>query len=200
MNDIHSKHSFRVAITGGIGSGKSFVCRMLERRDINIYDCDAAAKRLMRTSLPLQQRLATLVGQQVVHNGTIDKALLSHFLLASEDNKARLNAIVHPAVIDDFLASPYTWMESAILFESGYDHIVDYIVCVTCPDDIRIQRICRRDGIAPAQARQWIDNQWPQERIRTLSHFEVINDGNHPLIPQIDTLLQNINTRKHHQP
>lgn len=183
---------FRVAVTGGIGSGKSYVCRLLEQHGISIYDCDAQAKRLMRTSATLQHQLSDTIGANIAPCGHIDKALLSRYLLASEDNKARVNAIVHPAVIADFLASPYTWMESAILFESGYAHVVQCIVCVCCPDAVRIERICQRDGITPTQARQWIDAQWPQERVRQMAHLVVDNDGTTPLTPQIDNLLQRI--------
>ncbi len=199
MDATCSTAPFRVALTGGIGSGKSYVCRLLEQRGIRIYDCDAAAKRLLRTSAPLQEQLARLVGQPIVSDGQIDKALLSRYLLTSEDNQQRLNAVIHPAVIDDFLHSSCTWMESAILFESGYAHIADCIVCVTCPDDIRIRRICHRDNITPAQAQQWIDRQWQQEEVLRRSHIEIVNDGTTPLPPQIDNMLQRIHAMQQEQ-
>ena len=96
----------RIAITGGIGSGKSYVCRMLEQRGIKIYDCDAAAKRLMRTSGSLQLQLKELVGEDVYSaDGVLQKHVLAEFLLASEANKVALNNVVHPAVAVDYEAS-----------------------------------------------------------------------------------------------
>lgn len=110
----------KIAITGGIGSGKSYVCRLLEQRGIAVYDCDAAAKRLMRTSTTLQQQLKTLVGDAVYSaDGVLQKPVLAEFLLASEANKLAINDIVHPAVATDFATSGQQWLESAILFESG---------------------------------------------------------------------------------
>ena len=85
----------KIGIAGGIGSGKSFVCKHLAQRGIEVYDCDAAAKRLIRTSPALQQQLVSLVG-------SLDKAAMSRFLLASEENQLAINAIIHPAVFADF--------------------------------------------------------------------------------------------------
>ena len=94
-----------VAITGGIGSGKSFVCQLLNRRGIEVYDCDAAAKRLMRTSEPLRRGLRQLVGPAVYRGCILQKRVLAEFLLASEENKQAVNEVVHPAVAADFMAS-----------------------------------------------------------------------------------------------
>ncbi|MBO4785901.1 MAG: dephospho-CoA kinase, partial [Prevotella sp.] len=104
----------KTAITGGIGSGKSYVCQLLKERGIDIYDCDSAAKRLMRTSEQLKARLRALVGDDVYIDGRLNKPLLAQFLLASDNNKQAVNAIVHPAVADDFIASGMEWMECAI--------------------------------------------------------------------------------------
>ena len=101
----------RIAITGGIGSGKSYVCRMLEQRGIKIYDCDAAAKRLMRTSDCLQRQLKELVGEDVYSaDGVLQKRVLAEFLLTSEANKQALNNVVHPAVAADYDASGMEWL------------------------------------------------------------------------------------------
>ena len=99
----------RIAITGGIGSGKSYVCREIERHGFTVYDCDSAAKRLMRSDADLQQALCRLVGDEVCRDGVLQKAVLAEFLLASEDNKQALNAVVHPAVARDFMKSGLVW-------------------------------------------------------------------------------------------
>ena len=183
------------AITGGIGSGKSYVCRMLESRGISVYDCDAAAKRLMRTSEKLQQELRQLVGQDVyTSDGQLQKRILADFLLASEANKLALNDVIHPAVAEDFLSSGMTWLESAILFESGFDRRIrfDRIVCVSASRDVRIQRIMRRDNITAEKAAEWIDTQMAQEEVERRSHFVIVNDGKSDIEQQIDNMLSKI--------
>ena len=183
------------AITGGIGSGKSYVCRILESRGISVYDCDAAAKRLMRTSEKLQQELRQLVGQDVfTSDGQLQKSVLSDFLLASEANKLALNDVIHPAVAEDFLSSGMTWLESAILFESGFDRRIrfDRVVCVSAPRDVRIQRIMRRDNISAAKAAEWIDTQMAQEEVERRSHFVIVNDGKSDIEQQVDNMLSQI--------
>lgn len=183
------------AITGGIGSGKSYVCRILESRGICVYDCDAAAKRLMRTSEKLQQELRQLVGQDVyTSDGQLQKRILADFLLASEANKLALNDVIHPAVAEDFLSSGMTWLESAILFESGFDRRVsfDRIVCVSAPRDVRIQRIMRRDNITAEKAAEWIDTQMAQEEVERRSHFVIVNDGKSDIEQQVDNMLSQI--------
>lgn len=183
------------AITGGIGSGKSYVCRILESRGICVYDCDAAAKRLMRTSEKLQQELRQLVGQDVyTSDGQLQKSVLADFLLTSEANKQALNDVIHPAVAEDFLSSGMTWLESAILFESGFDRRVsfDRVVCVSAPRDVRIQRIMRRDNITAEKAAEWIDTQMAQEEVERRSHFVIVNDGKSDIEQQIDNILSPI--------
>ena len=183
------------AITGGIGSGKSYVCRILESRGISVYDCDAAAKRLMRTSEKLQQELRQLVGQDVyTSDGQLQKSVLADFLLTSEANKQALNDVIHPAVAEDFLSSGMTWLESAILFESGFDRRVsfDRVVCVSAPRDVRIQRIMRRDNITAEKAAEWIDTQMAQEEVERRSHFVIVNDGKSDIEQQIDNMLSKI--------
>ena len=172
----------KTGITGGIGSGKSYVCKLLAQRGIEVYDCDAAAKRLIRTSPRLRQQLKALIG-------SLDKAAISRFLLASEENKQAVNAIVHPAVFQDFEESGMMWMESAILFESGADKLVDRVVVVTAPEEVRIQRVMQRDGITREKAMQWIARQWPQEQVKARADFEIINDGQADLNSQIERLL-----------
>lgn len=175
----------KIGITGGIGSGKSYVCRLLEQRGIEVYDCDAAAKRLIRSSSHLRHQLQELIG-------SLQKADISRFLLASEDNQRAVNAIVHPAVFEDFEQSGMQWMESAILYESGADKLVDRVVVVTAPEEVRIRRIMKRDGITREKALQWIARQWPQELVRERADAEIVNDGRADLEQQIEKLLNKL--------
>ena len=175
----------KVGITGGIGSGKSYVCKHLQQHGIAVYDCDAAAKRLIRTSPTLQQQIVALVG-------SLDKAAMSRFLLASEANQQAMNAIIHPAVFCDFEQSGFDWMESAILFESGANHLVDKTIVVTAPEEVRIQRVMERDGITREKAQQWIARQWPQNEVKARADFEIVNDGQSDIDSQIEELLKQL--------
>lgn len=180
----------KVAITGGIGSGKSYVCRLLHEQGIEVYDCDAAAKRLMATDDDVKRMLTEVVGQDTYIDGTLNKAVVAKFLLTSEQNKRMVNSIVHPAVARDFLASGMTWLESAILFDCGFQKYVDRVVCVTAPLETRIRRVMRRDGIDRLRTKEWIAKQMDQEKVRQLADFEIINDGRHSLKKQIQATLR----------
>lgn len=184
----------RVAITGGIGSGKSYVCRRLERLGIRVYDCDTAAKRLMRDSDELREALRQLVGDEVYVGNVLQKPVMARFLLKSEANKQAVNDVVHPAVARDFEESGYTWLESAILFDSGFDMRTrfDYIICVTAPLEVCIRRVMKRDGISRQQALEWIQRQLPQDEVRARSDFEIVNDGKANIEKQIETIIKQI--------
>lgn len=180
----------KYAITGGIGSGKSYVCRILQDYGIEVYDCDAGAKRLMRSDRTLQRRLSEAVGTEVFPDGILDKAVLAKFLLSSEENNRIVNGIVHPAVADDFACSGMSWLESAILFEADFQKYVDRVVCVSAPLEVRIQRIMHRDGISHEQAVEWIARQMPQEEKERRSDYVIVNDGVQPLDEQIERILR----------
>ena len=175
----------KIGITGGIGSGKSYVCQLLKARGIEVYDCDQAAKRIIRTSEDVRQQLLQLIG-------SLEKADIARFLLESETNAKKIDAIVHPAVFRDFEESGYQWMESAILYESGANKLVDRVVVVTAPEEVRIQRVMQRDDISREKALQWMQRQWPQEELRRRADYEIVNDGQQDLNTQIEALLKRI--------
>jgi dephospho-CoA kinase len=179
----------RIGITGGIGSGKSYVCKHLKCRGIEVYDCDSAAKRLMRESEELRQQLTDLIGANAYKNGKLNKPAIARFLLDSEENAHALDAIVHPAVFRDFENSKMQWMESAIMYESGIYRLVDRVIVVTAPLEVRIQRIIARDRINREKAMEWVERQWPQDVILQRADFEIVNDGKTLIDPQLDHIL-----------
>lgn len=196
----------KTVITGGIGAGKSYVCRWLQARGTAIYDCDAAAKRLMRTSEPLQQALIRLVGKEVYDHAEarapsrrrLNKAVLAQFLLASDAHAQAVNDLVHPAVAADFVASGLDWMECAIYFDSGFDRRVrmDNVVCVAAPLEIRLRRIMERDGITRERALEWVNRQLPQEEVMRRSNFVVVNDGTEDLDRQLRLLTMRLQEKE----
>ncbi len=179
----------KTGITGGIGAGKSYVCELLKARGIAVYDCDQAAKRLMRSSADIRQQFKALIGEDAYIGEAPNKAAIASFLLQSDANAHAIDAIVHPAVFRDFEESGMLWMESAILYESGIDRLVDRVVVVTAPQNIRIQRIMQRDGISADKALEWIHRQWPQEELVRRADYEIINDGVTDLEAQLEPLL-----------
>lgn len=184
----------KIAITGSIGSGKSFVCQILYNHGITVYDCDAAAKRLMRTSAEIQHRLSSLVGKDIFVGGRFQKALLADFLLKSQQNAKAVDDIVHPAVASDFEKSGLDWIESAILFDSGFINRIylDKIICVSAPEEVRLQRIMLRDRISREKALDWINRQLPQEEVLRRSDYEIVNDGTTDLDNQVSRILNEL--------
>lgn len=187
MSD-HVTSSLKVGLAGGIGSGKSYVARLLALRGIAVYDCDSAAKRIVR-SPEIQQQLEQLIGCKP------DKLALTRFLLASDDNAQAINAIVHPAVFADFEQSGLQWLESGIMYESGANRYVDCVVVVTAPEEVRIQRIMKRDGISRQQALEWMARQWPQDEVRRRADYEIVNDGQADLDEQVDNIIKSLTYR-----
>jgi dephospho-CoA kinase len=186
----------KTGITGGIGSGKSFVCKLLGDRGFTVYDCDAAAKRLIRTSPDIRRQLTELIGPEAYEPRkphepyTLNKAAVAAFLLKSEDNARAIDAIVHPAVFRDFEASGLEWMESAIMYESGIDQLVDRVIIVTAPLEVRIQRVMQRDGISREKVLEWMARQLPQQEVMKRADFEIVNDGEADLDKQLDRILK----------
>lgn len=179
----------KIGITGGIGSGKSFVCNMLREQGFKVYDCDTAAKRIMRQSADVRLALTSLIGHDAYDGTEPNKARIAAFILSSESNAAMVNAIVHPAVAKDFQESGIDFMECALLFQSGFDALVDKKVCVTAPLETRIERIMKRDSIPYEKAMEWIKCQMPQEEMAERSDVVIINDGIADLKPQIARMM-----------
>ena len=174
----------KIGVTGGIGSGKSYVCRLLAQRwQLPVYDCDSAAKMLMVSSPRIRQQLQELVGDDVYDaGGQLNKGVMSRYLFADAAHVKAVNAIVHPAVKDDFeqWASQQTGdvvMESAILVEAGFAKAVDCLVVVEAPLALRIQRAMARDGATEEQVRARVRHQMTAEQLRAYADIVIVNDG-----------------------
>ena len=179
----------KIGITGGIGSGKSYICQQLKERGFQVYDCDAAAKRLIHTSPEIKRKLTNLVGTDAYIEGKLNKAAIAQFLLRSEASAKAIDNIVHPAVFQDFEESGMQWMESAIMYESGIYRLVDKVIVVTAPQEVRIQRVMLRDHISRNEVLQWMQRQWAQEEIVKRADYEIINDGIADINTQIDNII-----------
>lgn len=197
----------KVGVTGGIGSGKTFVCRMLEEAGCPVFYCDLEAHRLMLTDASLREALCKLVGDDVYNaEGRLCKPVLSAYIRRGEAYAARVNAIVHPRVRREFQkrcevyaempvsTRPQAFiMECALLYEAGFDDLVDFSVFVSAPQELRIRRLMKRDGIRQEQALQWMALQLPEEEKRARADIEICNDGMGP--PNLERLLKEIRNR-----
>lgn len=188
----------KIGITGGIGSGKSYVSRLLEKREIPVYDTDSAAKRLMIERVDVRNGLTALLGPDAyAADGSLNKSVVASFLFASPQNAAQINAIVHPAVKADFLAwasarRGVVGMECAILFDAGFQDAVDFVVTVEAPLQVRVQRAMQRDGASEESVLQRIKAQMADEERRRRSDFVIENDGVQSLSDQIDGLIETL--------
>lgn len=157
----------KLALTGGIGSGKSYVARqMTQMLGIPVYDSDNEARRLMEKSSQLRQSLTELAGKQIYDGqGNLRREEFASWLFSSRENTEKVNAIVHPAVIEDFLnwserqASGIVAIESALVKESGLNHVVDKVIRVDAPLETRIRRAMARDNATREQIMARIDRQ-----------------------------------------
>ena len=188
----------RLGITGGIGAGKSFVSRLLtEAFGIPVYDCDSAAKRLMATSDGLRARLTTLIGNDAyLPDGTLNRQVVASYLFADKEHASRINAIVHPAVKDDFLrwaaaqeqaGQTLVALESAVLLEAHLADELDAVIFVDAPVELRLERAMRRDGATREQILARINRQKADEDFNQACDYVVINDGR-DLRPQLQTI------------
>mgnify|MGYP001171252684 CR=1 FL=1 len=182
-----------IGVTGGIGSGKSVVCRVCALRGAAVYDCDARAKAIMDSSDEIKQALRSIAGDCVVDGcGVIDRMELARRLFADAQVRLAVNALVHQAVRDDIEA----WVrqvgdrpaivESAIMHTAGLDRLVERIWLVEAPEQVRVERVMARSGLTREQARARIESQraefdaLPQEKV-----IRICNDGIAPLLSQI---------------
>lgn len=191
----------KIGITGGIGSGKSYIADILRHEyGIPVYDCDREAKRLNVESATIREGLVSTVGEQVYNSdGSLNRQHLAAYLFNNKDNAARINAIIHPVVADDFQgwangkskgndATAIVAMESAILFESGFDRLVDSTIAVVAPTELCIERACRRDNADAEAIRRRIAMQMTNDERMRLADFTITNDGS-DVRAQLDKIL-----------
>lgn len=184
----------KVGITGGIGSGKSTVCRLFAQRGIAVYDSDSRAKRLMTDGDGLRARIAGRFGAEAYADGVLNRAYLAAQVFSDAAARADLNAIVHPAVRADFAAwaerqtGDYVILESALLFDAGFADSVDRTVAVLAPLELRVERTCRRDGCDAAEVRRRIAAQTDDDTLRAKADFALVNILESDLEPAVAEL------------
>lgn len=190
-----------LGITGGIGSGKSYFSSSLRLRGLPVYDSDSEAKKLMLEDENIVSSLKELLGDQVYISGNLNKQLLASYVFSSPENALKVNSIVHPRVKKAFLewadecfsmGHNIVAIESAILFEAGFNDIVDKVVMIHAPLDIRISRVMARDNTSKDKVMERIKLQMPDDQKMLKSDFVIENDGLVLLDDQIDKLISEL--------
>ena len=190
--------AIKIGITGGIGSGKGIVSRLLTLTGIPVYQTDTEAKRLMLSDTGIREGLTALAGNEVYNEKGLNKAFLASYIFGHPEHLKQVNAIVHPRVRDDFrlwagkARQEIVAMESAILLEAGFTNEVDKIVMVYAPSEVRIARAIRRDSATRKEVERRIQSQMDDEKKRGAADFVIVNDGETPLIPQVLSLISSL--------
>ncbi len=187
--------SLKIGITGGIGSGKSTICKIFQVLGVPIFDADQETKKLMQSNARLKSSIQHAFGTETYdENGVLDRAYLASIVFKNEKKLAQLNAIVHPIAIQAAIDwaenqdAAYTLKEAALLFESGSYKYNDFNVLVVAPAEIRIQRVMERDHAAREQVIDRINKQWSDEQKKQLADFVIDNSGQVPVLPQVLSL------------
>lgn len=198
-----------VAITGGIGCGKTYISNLLRVMGHQVYDCDTAAKRLMTQDPQLRQDLINAFGSDTYFaDGTLNKKHLSGIIFNNPEALSMMNALTHPAVARDIQrlyqaagTGSLFFYESAILFESHFNLLAPphSVISISAPLELRIQRVMQRDNVTRASVIERIGNQMPQEEKDRLANHVIHNDNQMSVISQVETVLnalQMLNTQK----
>jgi dephospho-CoA kinase len=185
-----------IGLTGGIGSGKSTVSRLLNKMGIPVYIADAESKRLTESSPAIREKLTGRFGANLYADGKLNKSLLASLIFENEANLRFVNSVIHPEVRIDFerwksqqTQSPVLVIETAILFESGFSDLVDVSVTVAAPEALRIRRLKLREGWSQESINARIQSQLPEEEKIRRSDYVIYNDDQQALIPQVEKLL-----------
>ncbi len=184
----------KVGITGNIGSGKSYVCKMFEKLGIPVFYSDDETKKLYLIP-SVKELIVNRFGKEVYfEDGTLNRKLLSYHLFKNEEAMKFIESVLYPALNQHFdewceqQTSPYVLYESAILFEKNYGKYFDKIIFVSAPEDTRLQRVMKRDDCTEENVRSRMRLQMSEENKLSKADFVIYNDGDKALEPQIETI------------
>jgi dephospho-CoA kinase len=183
---------FKVGVTGGIGSGKSIICKVFYHLGIPVYQADIEAKRLMGETASIRNELLRYFGEDVFRDGQVNRRYLADRIFSDPDARIFVNSLVHPVVRSDFTGwvqkrsgTSYVIEEAALLFETGAWREFDYNILIEAAVETRIQRIIRRDGIEKEDVLARMASQMDPVKAGVLADFIIRNDINDFVIPQV---------------
>ncbi|MFQ5797712.1 MAG: dephospho-CoA kinase [Bacteroidota bacterium] len=188
MKNTRRRKILKIGVTGGIGSGKSELCRLFEAEGIPVFYADTVAKNLVDSSAEIQARIRRVFGSKSIgEKGTPNRTKLAEVVFADRGMREKLNAIVHPDVLRafrDFVrrnssenTAPFLIAEAALIFESRMNEKLDYVIVIDAPEDVRIRRVQRRDAVSREDVKRRITSQMPVGKKLVRADFIVKNDG-----------------------
>ncbi len=187
----------KLGVTGGIGSGKSVVCDVLRLHDIPVYDADLEAKNLNDTSPVIRKKLTESFGQDLYRNNRLDREKLAYLIFNNEENLRTANSIIHPELAKHFMQwaeqrkqHPVVALDAAVLFEAGFQSVLDKTIIVLAPLEMRIERAVKRGNLTKEQITARANSQMSDKEKEELADFIIQNDGQHSLLEQVDKILQ----------
>lgn len=185
-----------LGITGGIGSGKSYVCHLLEKKGIPIFYTDDEAKKEMLENKKIHRALRCLISPDAVkEDGSPNREIISNFICKGKEYALKINAIVHPLLRDRMMrwqeaqTNSVIAVECALLFESGFNDVVDKSILILAPLELKIKRVMERDGVSRDKVLQMMSLQMSDENKRSLADYILINDEIISLQSQLDQIL-----------
>jgi dephospho-CoA kinase len=194
---------YQVGITGGIGSGKTLVCSILEVLGIPVYYADREARKLMDTNAALRKKIEELFGKESYREGALDRKYVGGRVFGNRELLEQLNRLVHPVVREDYRSwagerkgVPYVVEEAAVLFESGASRFMDRTVLVYAPEALRMKRVMERDGVSSGDVSRRMMHQMDEEKKKILADEVIVNDDRNMLVPQVVDLHYRIINRK----
>lgn len=190
----------KVGITGGIGVGKSIICDLFKVIGIPVFNSDIEAKNIIKSDTDIKKQLVHRFGSDVyLLDGEINKPYFAKIIFNDKEAISFVNSIVHPAVHSHFNSwvnnqkgIHYVLYESAIIYETSVDLMLDRIIVVSSPLEIRIKRVMERDSVTISKVKERISNQWSQNRIVELADDVIVNDDIKLIIPQVIEIHNNI--------
>lgn len=191
----------KVGITGGIGSGKTYVCKLLELMNFSVFYSDAEAKKIQDTNAYVRSKLIELFGEQAFTENGLNRKYIAEIIFGNPTAKKQLEEIIHPKVAEAFATwcqekentdERIVFIESAILYESGFDKMVDKVVMVYADEDVRIERSMRRDGADRTAIEERIKNQSPDKDKRLKADFVIHNNPDDLVNKQIIEIIKKL--------
>lgn len=190
------KYPLLIGITGGIGSGKTTLSELLRSEGFKVYDSDVEARRLQNEHPLIRKKLVELFGEEIYSHNGLNRSALAKIVFGKTELLMQLNSIVHPIVLEDFKSwiathstHRFLFMESAILFESGFNSIVDKVILIVASESIRVARVVKRDGVTPEQVQARIANQLSDNEKIPKADFIIHSDDEKPLKDKMNKIV-----------
>ncbi len=189
----------KIGITGGIGSGKSVVSKILETLGYPVFNSDSVAKEIVNTDPEIIHGLKELFGDQIYKGNELNRELLAQHIFSDDNYREKVNRLIHPRVRAAFeafainAASPVVFNEAAILLETGAYQQFSKTILITAPKELRLKRVMQRDNVSEEAVKARMEKQWSDEKKIPLADYTICNDEKEPLLAQVQHVLKEMN-------